>query len=144
MTAGAAISGSTTLRQRVTTPPPRSCAPSSSAGEIGPEARVEDEHDVGQEDVDERDGDGEAVEEQEAERAVDEAELPQARVQQPVLAEDRSPRVDADEVAREQRRRDQEQDGRLRPAGAVAQPVGDRQREKHGDGGRAEPDVERS
>ena len=106
------------------------------------EARVEDEHDVGQEDVDERDGDGEAVEEQEAERAVDEAELPQPRVQQPVLAEDRSPRVDADEVAREQRRRDQEQDGRLRPAGAVAQPVGDRQREKHGDGGRAEPDVE--
>ena len=69
MTAGAAISGSTTLRQRVTTPPPRSCALSSSAGEIGSEARVQDEHDVGQEDVDERDGDGEAVEEQEAERA---------------------------------------------------------------------------
>ena len=67
----------------------------------------------------------------------------QARVQQPVLAEDRAPRVDADEVAREQRRRDQEQDGRLRPAGAVAQPVGDRQRDEHGDGGRAEPDVER-
>ncbi len=143
VTAGAAISGSTTLRQRVTTPAAEVLRALEQRGRDRAEARVEDEDDVRQEDVDEGNGDGEAVEEQEPERVVDEAEPSQARVQQAVLAQDRAPGVDANEVAREERRRDQEEHGRLRAARAVAQPVGNRQRDENGDGRRGEADVER-
>ena len=95
------------------------------------EARVENEDHVRQEDVHERHRDGELVVEQEAERLVDHPRRFEARVEQPVAAEDRAPGVDAHEVAGEERRGDQEEDEHLPAAGGEAQPVGDRERDQH-------------
>ena len=67
--AGAAMSGRITRRQRVHRPGAEVLRRLEQSGRDRPEAGEQHEHDVRQEDVDERDGDGEAVVEQEARAA---------------------------------------------------------------------------
>ena len=131
-----------TRRQRSQAPAPRSWAASSSPGRDRLEPGVQDEHRVRQEDVHERDCHGEAVEDQEAERVVDQTDALECAVDHAVLAQHRAPGIDAHEVAREHRGGDQEQHDHARASRRVAQPVGDGKGEPDREHGREQADLD--